>query len=101
MAVWSQINGLDCRKCSSQIKTIRGCVNEVPSYEVAGVKVNRCPLVVLGRKYDAYLLAHSFSGNGMLPFSGGWGDQPNALIEGILWIDSEQNRIGNNAERKC
>ena len=80
------------------MKSIRGCVDEVPDYEIAGIKVKRCPLVVLGRKYDMYFLAHSFFGSGVMPFSGGWGEQPNALIEAILWIESEQNRMGTNAK---
>ena len=80
------------------MKMLRGCTEEVPEYTVVGEKVARCPLKICGRKYDQMFLTHSFLMNGMLPHSGGWGEQPNALIEGALFIDSEMDRLKEDAK---
>lgn len=82
------------------MKAIRGCESDVPAYDVGGVRVTRCPVSFVGRKYDSFFLAHAFFMNGILPSAGGWGDQPNAIVQGVLWIDGEINRMDKDADSR-
>jgi hypothetical protein len=93
------VNGLDCRKCSTQIKKIRGCDEEVPEYTVEGIKLRRCPLVFLGRRYDLFFVAYSYFQQNILPFAGGWGQQPNVLMQAIRKIDECYDRMKDDGDK--
>ena len=80
------------------MKEKRGCEKDVAPYTIEGSTITRCPLIVLGRKYDHFIRAYSFFMSGYFPNSGGWAEQPNALVEAIQHIDSEFNRMKDNGK---
>lgn len=81
------------------MKEIRGHDKDVAPYHIEGITLVRCPLIVLGQKYDHYIKAYMFWQQGFFPNTGGWGEQPNALIEALMHIDCEINRMKDNGKQ--
>jgi hypothetical protein len=87
------MEGLDCRKCSSQIRKIRGCDEDVAPYNVAGYQITRCPL-----KHATYfdliaLQVFKEYNAGFLPNGGGWLDQPMKFSMIVQMIDGIVRRL--------
>jgi len=87
------MEGLDCHRCSSQMKKIRGCTEEVHPYTIAEYVVNKCPL-----RYATYadvtaLQVYKEYNAGFLPNDGGWLDQPMKLSMIVQLVDSIVQRL--------
>lgn len=90
-------NEVDCRKCNSQLKEIRGCVKDRPPIEIAGETITRCPLVYIGDIERFYLQAYYEYEKGYLPNDGGWLEQPIRFSQVIRLIE---RLIVKNQEEK-
>jgi len=95
LAVWTIINGLDCRKCNAQLRKVRGCEGREEIIEIEGIKVDRCPVKMITAQSMAYIEAYYQYKNGYLPNSGGWLDQPIKFLEAMKIIEEAVEKIGN------
>jgi len=95
LAVWAIVNGLDCRKCNSQLKKVRGCEGREEEIEIEGIKVNRCPMRMITGKTMAYIEAYHAYRSGFLPNPGGWLDQPIKFLEAMRVIEGAMERFGD------
>jgi hypothetical protein len=97
LAIWSQFNDLDCRKCNSQIKKIRGCVEKGKEVEIEGFKIDRCPLALSNELTAVYLDLFFYFRNGFLPNPYGWLKQPMKLCSVLIFME---NLIDKYTEKK-
>ena len=81
------------------MKMLRGHDTDVQEYRVEGIPIKRCPIMIVGNKVDEYINAYFFFKSGMLPHAGGWADQPNKVIEAIMFIDAEFERMGKDGRQ--
>jgi len=102
LAVWSIANGLNCQKCNSQLKKVRGCeglpeINgKTQTIEIKelGIIIDKCPYRYITSQSILYLEAYHYYKNGYLPYPGGWLKQPLKLFEAFRVIDSEIEKLG-------
>lgn len=96
------MEGLDCHKCSTQNKQMRGCKEDVAPQNIVGFRVTRCPL-----RYATYgdvtaLQVYREYNAGFLPNEGGWLDQPMKfsmivnMIQGIIQRLEERRQDGKS-----
>jgi len=78
---------------------MRGCGEDVREYRIENVAITKCPIKVVGNKVDEYINAYFFFKSGMLPHAGGWADQPNKMVEAIMFLDSEFNRMAKDGRQ--
>ncbi len=93
MAIWAQVNGLDCRKCNSQLKRARGCEKDIKEVEIEGIKITRCPLTFITYAEIGYMEAYYFFKNGYLPNEGGWLNQPMKFCKIMNIIENISERL--------
>lgn len=87
------MEGLDCHKCSSQMKMIRGCESEVNPYQMCGYRITRCPLRLVTNEDTISLQAFKEYRAGYLPNEGGWLDQPMKFSSIVSMIEAIVSRL--------
>lgn len=80
------------------MKKLRGHDEDVPEYKIEGIPIKRCPIILVNGKVDEYINAYFFFKSGMLPHAGGWADQPNKMVEALMFIDGEFNRMAKDGK---
>lgn len=102
LAVWANLNGLDCRACPEPIQAVRGCKKEVPQQNIAGFQLTRCPLTEIDGITLEYLTAYFEYNRGFLPNAGGWLDQPMKVMQAIRLIEEKysEHEKSQAAEKK-
>ena len=93
MAIWSSLNGLNCQKCNKQIQEIRGCEKDIPTKEIEGVAITRCPVKLITIESKLYLQVYSYYKDGFLPNAGGSLDQSIKVMDVLQFIDNEKARM--------
>lgn len=86
------MNGLDCHKCTDQLKVARGC-NERRMLLIEGYEINKCPMKYAGEKEFGFIKAYGHYKNGLLPNAGGWLEQPADFVEAMEIIENVVERI--------
>lgn len=73
MAIFSELNGVDCRYCTSQMKKVRGCVDpkDAPA-RIGKFETLICPRRYFSGKVSSWLEAYGFYKNGHFPTNEGW-----------------------------
>lgn len=86
-----------------KMRKLKGCwdISEKPRVEVDDIKYKTCP----GNYYDGSVvsLIEMFSRfeNGIMPFEGGYGDQPAKLINAFNLIDAIRRQKQTEADDKA
>jgi len=87
-------NNLDCSKCDKAHKRMRGCKEDCNQPLQFGTELYyRCPLAIINAIDNRIIELYRLFKLGYLPFQGGLGDQPAALIDIFLLIDSEIKQL--------
>jgi len=82
----------DCQTAGPLIRSQLGCdeplLKEL-SFSVDGIFIDRCPAFYLKNSNFAYeaLEMHGWREKGILPFPGGYLDQPNKYVETMNYLD--------------
>lgn len=95
--------GLDCKKCSEEVKVINGCEEDSTMgerWEIGQYKFKRCPIKLATQDGLEYLEAYRFYKQGQLPCRDGWLDQTQTFVEAIRIIDGEVNKIEKEIQTK-
>jgi hypothetical protein len=93
LAIWLQFNDLDCRKCNTQIKKIRGCDKAGKEVTIEGIKIDRCPVKLISQETKLLLQAYLFYKNGFLYGDGNIASQSIRYIDTMLFIEQEVKRL--------
>ena len=87
-------NDLDCQKCSEGVKKLRGCDGEVEAYYIEGEKYTRCPAKLVSNDTRICISVYNLiKSSRQLYNEGGIGDQANKLIEVLMLMNSELNKM--------
>jgi hypothetical protein len=87
--------GLDCRKCTQDLKDERGCKQDstIPArWDIDGDEYSRCPMSLLTQQTHDYLQAHTFFSMGMLPNGFGWVHESPKFLQAMMILSREQKR---------
>ena len=93
MAVWAELNGLNCHKCTRQSKALRSCDKDGPEIELEGFKITRCAASYADTMARYCISAYSHYKSGFLMCSGGTQDQPAKMMEAIQVIGGLIERL--------
>jgi len=87
---------LDCHTCDDEMRRQRGHDREgIVPFLVDKKRIFRCPLTQITAQSYEFIKAYSFYEKGFLPNAGGWLDQSNKFVQGILVLDNTFNKIRN------
>lgn len=93
MAIWADLNGLNCPECNQQTKDLFGCEGPAKKVFIEGVEVTGCPGKLITTQSRIYLQAYSYYQDGFLPGEGNAFDQSNKVMEAIKLIKAEVGRV--------
>lgn len=88
-----EASDLDCRKCSDDLKVMRGCEEETGCIIVDGVEYKRCPLKIITHQTWEIMRFYGFYEKGILPTSEGLLEQTSKFLDVISFIRREQYRL--------
>jgi len=87
LAVWAQVNDLNCLKCNKQIQKIRGCDEKGQEVTIEGFTVDRCPLRFIGQDTLEQMNAYYCWKRNILPQGTGWLQQPMKFLNLMMIIE--------------
>ncbi len=93
MAIWADLNGLNCPECHQQTKDLFGCEGPAKKVFIEGVEVAGCPGALITTQSRIYLQAYSYYQDGFLPGEGDAFDQSNKVMEAIRFIGREVTKM--------
>jgi hypothetical protein len=82
--------GLDCRNCQQEQKSVRGCEKDstIPSrWKIGNDEYSRCPVKLMTKTSIEYLQAYPLYKNGYLPNGIGWINESAKFIQAMQIID--------------
>ena len=88
MAIWADVNHLNCQTCDNPTKEALSCDGKGQKLVIEGIEVGRCPKNSITVQSKIYLQAFAFYQDGYLPGPGDPFEQNNKVMEAI-------NLIGN------
>jgi len=88
--------GLDCRKCSDDLKVERGCTadSNIPArWDIDGDTYDRCPMSQLTQQTHDYLQAYQFFKMGIMPQGGGWLVESPKFLQAMILLEQEFRKM--------
>lgn len=94
LAVEVSAGGLNCRKCTAQMKEYRGCDGQPKQpFVFQGEELPKCPIKLINSTSFFYIQMYGYFEKGFLPFEGSILRQPVKILQAFDVIERERNII--------